>query len=1213
MFNWLVAWIAIFLTAQQSQGQSEGETIYFVSGINGINSTNPEFSNLLKLAENNPSNKWIIFLGDYSIDEESTLLQPLAKLDNTRFAFLPGYSEWGKNARNGYQTLLGINESIGDYFDEDQAYLFHNGCPGPLEIEINDDLLLVLINDYWLLNDFYSPKTEEGCPYTRKVDFLFALEEVLERNEDRKIILAAYNPIESDGPIGGRFRTRNHLLPFPIIGSAYVAYRKLLGNPDDLSSFKSRLMRKYLSRILAEKKNVVYVSANEKHLDYRKVEGIPQVIIGSMSEKSYSKAKNAEYNSTENGFASFRYSSGTLLLNFHQKGANTFEASVLSGKPRIKVEMEAKDYENTRVDAVADSSLLKNENKNYPLMGLNYRREWAAKIEDVPVFNWGKAYGGLEIVKKGGGMQTRSLRLETNEGKQYVLRSIKKYPENAVPPEIRGTIFAELVNDQISASHPYGAYAIPKLADAAEVYHTNPQLVYLNDDPRLGKYSYDFANGLYLYEERPAKDRRDVESFGRPEDIESTFDVIEKTRKSGKHQIDQQWVLKSRLFDMWIGDWDRHDDQWRWAEFELDEDHKLYRPIPRDRDQAFFNSDGLILSIASRKWGIPKFQGFKDEIRDINGLNNNARYFDRSFLTEPSREDWLRTADSLKHRLTDEVIEAGIRDLPPEIFEVHGKEIIEKLKKRRESLPGYAEDFYEFLSRNVDVPGTNKANLFEVERLENGNTKVTVFEVGKNSGKIKYKLYEREFEYGTTKEIRLYGLKGKDEFRINGEAKKGIKVRIIGGGGEDKIEDQSRLRSVGKKTIVYDKKKGSEITKGPETKDRRSNDDEVNQYDRYAFKYNKLMPYVFVNYNADDGVFLGGGPDLTTHGFRKEPFRCKHRLLANIAPKSANYAVFYRGIFTDVLGKWDLDFSTILATPSFSTFFYGFGNNTILSEDKLEEDNQYYRVRFDLESVRALLKTDSKNEKHSFELGPEYLRANIDEELNEDEDDDPRFILDYMNDTISMPNLAQDNRFLGAFARYTFDTRDDERISTRGMHFQTSLRYLNSKEGGYYTVQASQSLFLTLSQRFKTILALRAGGAALMGPENIPFFIAPSIGGLSYLRGHRRNRFTGEQTFYQNTELRIRLFTFQNEFIIGDFGMLLFHDIGRVWTQNATKLNTLAYTNEELSEFANSNTWHRGYGFGLWIAPFDMAVLSADYSFSTDTGNSFFVRLGFFY
>jgi hypothetical protein len=35
---------------------------------------------------------------------------------------------------------------------------------------------------------------------------------------------------------------------------------------------------------------------------------------------------------------------------------------------------------------------------------------------------------------------------------------------------------------------------------------------------------------------------------------------------------------------MLIGDWDRHYDQWRWAEYKK-KGQVIYRPIPRDRDQ----------------------------------------------------------------------------------------------------------------------------------------------------------------------------------------------------------------------------------------------------------------------------------------------------------------------------------------------------------------------------------------------------------------------------------------------------------------------------------------------------------------------------------------------------------------------------------------------------------------------------------------------------
>ncbi len=94
-------------------------------------------------------------------------------------------------------------------------------------------------------------------------------------------------------------------------------------------------------------------------------------------------------------------------------------------------------------------------------------------------------------------MQTRSLRLEDKTGKQWVLRSIEKYPANALPIELRGTYIDDFVTDQVSASHPYGAFVVPTMAEAVNVYHTNPKLVYLPDDPWLGIYQSDFSEGLY--------------------------------------------------------------------------------------------------------------------------------------------------------------------------------------------------------------------------------------------------------------------------------------------------------------------------------------------------------------------------------------------------------------------------------------------------------------------------------------------------------------------------------------------------------------------------------------------------------------------------------------------------------------------------------------------------------------------------------------------
>ena len=64
------------------------------------------------------------------------------------------------------------------------------------------------------------------------------------------------------------------------------------------------------------------------------------------------------------------------------------------------------------------------------------------------------------------------------------------------------------------------------------------------------------------------------------------------------HRADQKAVLKARLLDMLIADWDRHFDQWKWGTRDTGKG-RIYYPIPKDRDQALAYSDGFIVKFAS--------------------------------------------------------------------------------------------------------------------------------------------------------------------------------------------------------------------------------------------------------------------------------------------------------------------------------------------------------------------------------------------------------------------------------------------------------------------------------------------------------------------------------------------------------------------------------------------------------------------------------------
>ena len=183
---------------------------------------------------------------------------------------------------------------------------------------------------------------------------------------------------------------------------------------------------------------------------------------------------------------------------------------------------------------------------------------------------------------------------------------MNKFVEKALPDNLRNTMAEDLVQDGISASHPYAALTVPKLANAAGVMHTNPEIVWIPDDPRLGIYRKEMANGVFLFEERPAGNRSDIESFGYSEDIVNTAKVIRKTQDEHDHVVDQEAVLRARIIDILINDWDRHDDQWRWAKFK-ELDTKVYRPIPRDRDQVYFVNKGVLMWMANRNWAMRKY------------------------------------------------------------------------------------------------------------------------------------------------------------------------------------------------------------------------------------------------------------------------------------------------------------------------------------------------------------------------------------------------------------------------------------------------------------------------------------------------------------------------------------------------------------------------------------------------------------------------------
>lgn len=1210
--------------SQQPETSSKIKQTVFLLGDAGKSSANPlepTLALLKKQMDKAGENSTILYLGDNiyghglpdsvhknRAQAEKYLTTQLDLLKNFegKGVIIPGNHDWDRMGKHGWRYVKNQQEFIAEYLGNEDVFWPKDGCPGPVEIPINEELLLLVIDTQWWLHQWDKPGEGDGCDIETDFDFLIQLADVIKRNKDKKIIVAGHHPLFSNGLHGGHAKPTTHLfpladikeglsVPMPIAGSVYVFYRTVIGNVQDIPNPRYKELKKALLSIFEKHPNLMYVAGHEHNLQYFKKGEQHYIVSGAGCKQSYTThRKKAQFAYGHKGFSRINfYENGDVWLEFWapetEEGRLVYRQKLMSQPytPKMtKDEIASLDYTGQTHDAKA-STLLSGKGMKNVLLGKNYRPEWETEIKDIRVFDLGKEKGGLEIVKKGGGMQTKSLRLEAKNGKQYVLRTVEKFPENAVPDELRGTIGEDIVKDQISASHPYAALVVPPLAEAAGVYHTNPELVWLPDDPRLGEFRTDFGNRLYLYEERPAKDWSEAAYFGNSEKIVNTAKVIEKTQKDNDNYVDQKQVVRSRLFDIWLGDWDRHDDQWRWASYKDEKGNTSYKPIPRDRDQVFFFSDGLLLDIGSRKWGVRKFQGFHKNIRDIEGFSFNARYFDRSFMNQLSKETWLAYADTLQQALTDELIEESLKRLPEPIYKLRGKEIATKLKERRENLKVYAEDFYNFLAQKVSVVGSNKHEYVKVERLNDEETRVRMWKRKKKSGKKKHKMYDRIFKTNETKEIRIYTLAGNDVIDIEGEVKRGIKVRIIGGDGEDEIHDKSKVSGPAKKTIAYDTP-NTKLEKSSETKNKLSNHSLVNLYERKDFVYDFFGPALSFAYNPDDGVFIGGGVTWKKQAFRKKPYGSKHSIKANIAPRTNSYNFYYTGEWRKIIGTWDLVMETDFRIPAFTNFYYGMGNETVKEDDRRAG---YYRVRYSQWFFHPQLRKQSQDNMHSFTIGGFFQRVGI-EEPDPDEER-------YVSTDASASDLFEIGQsFVAGTLGYTFDTRDSKSLPTKGVRLSLTNSLVKGigddiRDINYYKFKGDFSFYVSGGNTSRITLATRVGGAINQG--DFEFFQANTLGGIENLRGYNRMRFSGRTSFYQNTELRIKLFNFRSMFFPGGFGILGVNDVGRVWVKNDT-----------------SKKWHHGYGGGIWIAPFNQLTLIADYT-ASEEGGKVVVRFGFLF
>ena len=835
-------------------------------------------------------------------------------------------------------------------------------------------------------------------------------------------------------------------------------------------------------------------------------------------------------------------------------------------------------------------------------MGGGYRDLWEVEVP-LPLLDLAKEGGGLVPTRRFGGLQTAVLGFKGADGRIYSFRGTDKDPSAVLDSMLHDTIVQTIVQDQMAAQHPAGPPVAGVLTEAAGVLTVRERMVVMPDDPRLGKFRKEFAGMVGTFFEYPMPGSGGREGFHGATEIIDHDELYTRLSRDNKDEVDVEAFLRARLLDIFLGDFDRHRKQWRWAKLP---GNPRWQPIPEDRDMAFVRYDGVGPRLA--KIYIPILQRYTAEYPFIKGLTLHGWEQDRWLLPQLSWEQWEPIIADIGTRITDETIDRAIANMPPEYAVIDGDRLRSDITGRRDNLPEVARRYYEYLAGKVDIQTSDAADHVSVQRRKDGRMLVEIREQteGDAPGRVHF---HREFNPAETNDVRLYLRGGDDIVRITGGAGS-IRFRVIAGDGNKRVDD-----SEGGRTRVYasdgrldGRTDGNiEVAVGRGTKVIR--DDYVLPPSDSGFVDiedvpprdwgSDTVPLPQFGYERDVGFFTGMAVAHTRYGFRKHPWSSKHSLSLGYASAAEKALAHYRGRIrpenSKLLAELDLQYSGIEVVR-----FYGFGNKT---SDKGEDKS--FRVRNEQLRVFPSINVPMFDDKLKLSTGPVLQHSNTSSG-------------DRLIDDIA-PYGDGHFGLVGVRANLQYDTRqsiatDHEKLEmpfrdnpaagypTSGFFVDVSGSFsppVWDVEKSYGTIQGAISGYLSVGKEAKATLGVRLGGQETWG--RLPYFDYAYIGGGRFFsgtatnRGYRSRRFAGNSSLYMNTDLRVVLGRVKL-IVPGDVGVHGYFDVGRVFLDGES-----------------SDKWHTSGGAGVWFSPL---VRTNTISLSVANSNEetlIYMRIGFHY
>jgi hypothetical protein len=709
-----------------------------------------------------------------------------------------------------------------------------------------------------------------------------------------------------------------------------------------------------------------------------------------------------------------------------------------------------------------------------------------------------------------------------------------------VPARFRESGVEEVMQDMTSATLPGGHVMMPPLAAAAGVMHVGARIVVLPDDARLVEFREEYAGRVGTFMRFP------TDGFAGSTEVIGSGDFLELRRAGPEGLPDSRVFLRARLLDLLVGDWDRHHDQWRWARFA---DRERLQPIPEDRDQAFSDYDGMAMDVVRLYGG--QMVELREDYASMERMVRNGADHDRQILNDIEREEWMAIAREVAEAITDEVIHQAVGQLPEEFRALVGDLLFARISARRDGLVAAAADLYEILNRRVDVHGTDRDELFHLERTAAGEVLLNVALLVDGEPRPPY--YSRRLLPRETRELRLYLHGGADRVEVDGPAKRAIRLRAIAGSDLDRVEARPE-HAVERHDFADQETWQPALRRSDEEIEDIFTSEDIRVPGASSRDWGaSSKPEMIVGYHADPGVVLGFGLDWRSYRFRKEPWGQRHRLRGALATGPEVGMLEYVGDFRRRRGEWSPELLVRLSDLE-QLRYYGFGNETPDSFPDLTTRAEVRRFTVYPSMARDI------GRHATLSLGPRF-------DYTDSRETRPDSVLG-----VEQPYGFGTFGEVGFEAGLDYDSRSSGQLLQKGLQWRAEAAWfpeLADVESSYGYLEAAVGWHQSPVRPL--LISLYAGGKHVW--NDYPFFRAAYLGGQGNAMGYRWNRFAGDASAFGSAQLRWS-FTKVKAFIPGEVGLTALGDVGRVFLDGE-----------------DSSRWHPTGGLGFFYAAFQRTML----------------------